>query len=150
MHHRICLRLAEHRDMSILRDWRLGAKFAFRYQGPIEEQAHIGWFEGLLSDPSRYLYMLEVDGEAIGCVGLRQEVSHWEVFNVINGKRDSGSTRGVMRAGMQLAMSLAWMERQMPIYASVLAGNPAVHWYASLGFELEDANPEEVRLRWSR
>lgn len=70
---RVLLRLPDGAgDHRKLVDWRNDAELKqwFYDDEPVSMEGHLCWWAGVRTDPSQRFYMIEANGEAIGCLGL--------------------------------------------------------------------------------
>lgn len=129
------LRSATPGDLDFLRSWKNAHRQFFFHQAEISTEQQRSWFDAFVQRPHDYMLMVEHQGTAIGCMGIRLLESEWDVYNVILGDAAYGK-RGFMGCAFAAMLTMARQERALPITLKVLKHNPAVGWYLKNGFAI--------------
>ena len=138
-------------DLETLRVWKNANRFAFHHQDVITPEQQAQWFDRFANDPAQQLFLCEIEGEPIACVGFRvKDATRVELFNLICGSpiyRGSGlATRFLERMRDVLAG-----KGYTAIELEVLKSNPeAISWYARRGFQLHGEGGTFLRLLLTR
>lgn len=135
----ISLRAITRADCENLRAWKNANRFAFFYQETISPAQQAHWFEKYLTRADDYMFIVEIDARAIGCMGFRLIENRADIYNVILGEPVFGK-RGWMRAAMRVMCSFIRAEFTSDIGAQVLRANPATAWYRKCGFREQHAH----------
>lgn len=144
------LRSAEREDAERLRAWKNAHRRYFFFQDEISAEAQRRWIEGYLARADDFMFIVELDGRPVGCMGFRLLDGLADVYNVILGDAAEGG-RGLMSRALRLMLTHA---RTLTDRAGlkVLKDNPAVGYYQKNGFHVvKDAGDHlEMTLDWSR
>lgn len=103
-----------------------------------------------------YYYVAEVDGEIVGCCGIRNIAGEGEITNVVVASEYRG--RGIGRALMEYMLSEAVFHGIGDCTLEVRVSNAsAIRLYESLGFQSEGIRPgfyekpkEDAMIMWKR
>jgi RimJ/RimL family protein N-acetyltransferase len=124
-------------DLEKLRTWKNAHQMFFFHQQEIQPLQQLQWYAGYLQRADDYMFIVEAEGQSIGCMGIRLLVDGWDVYNVILGATEL-TGRGLMGRAFQLMLRFARERRQHPIKLKVLKQNPAIGWYQKNGFHIMD------------
>jgi RimJ/RimL family protein N-acetyltransferase len=133
----LVLRSAGEADLEHLRKWKNEQKQFFFYQEEITHNQQDQWYEGYLKRPNDIILMTEYEQQIFGCMGIRWQENHWDIYNVILGFRKFGG-RGLMGNAFSAMLDFAVAYKASPISLQVLKKNPAVQWYQKQGFEITE------------
>lgn len=103
-----------------------------------------------------YYYVAEVEGEIVGCCGIRNIAGEGEITNVVVASGFRG--RGIGRMLMEHMLTEASYHGIGDCTLEVRVSNiPAIHLYESLGFKSEGIRPgfyekpkEDAMIMWKR
>ena len=130
-------------DADVLARWREANRRWFTTEFPKNPERTALWVGEVLSSPDRFLVVVETSaGDCIGHVGLRDinlESGAAEIDNVVRGSRapnDEGLMAAAIEALLGFAVGTLGLRR---IRLRVFTDNPAIDFYARLGFEHEGA-----------
>jgi ribosomal protein S18 acetylase RimI-like enzyme len=85
-------------DVELLRAWKNANRHAFFHRAEIGPEEQRRWFEGFSQRSDAQMFILELDGAALGCVGFRFVApDSVDLFNLILGDA-STKRRGLMTA----------------------------------------------------
>ena len=135
----------QRRDQDTLRSWRNATREWFFCSQLITPAAQRAWFGGYRQRRDDYLFIVEVAGACIGCMGIRLKGT-WDIYNIIRGDHIYGGG-GYMGAGLEMMCEFARWLRPLPIVALVLKENPALRWYYHNRFKCDDENKGDT---WAR
>jgi RimJ/RimL family protein N-acetyltransferase len=148
---RVRLRSAAAGDAERLRAWKNAHRASFFHQQEIGPEEQERWLEGYLARDHDFLFVVEKDGEPVGCMGVRLFGAAADVYNVILGVPEAGG-QGVMSAALgrlcRFARTLA-----EEVSLKVLKDNaPARAFYEKNGFVVVDEADDhfQMSLDWSR
>ena len=142
----LTLRSIDHEDLERLRRWKNENREAFFFKGTISEQDQRDWYEAYLERPRDFMFIVEVEGCAVGCMGIRLLEDGWDVYNVIRSEAGLGG-KGYMSRALDLMCAYASRVVRSSISAKVLRANPALSWYRGRGFEAVDTKDDYVLIR---
>lgn len=147
----IALRLIDERDLPTTLEWRNrdDARVWFKTQDKIAPDAHRAWFERYRGKDDDYLFVVEVDGRAVGqCAvyGIDHTDGSAEVGRFLAAPGESG--RGYMRRSCALLTRLAADALGLRyLFLEVLENNArAIKVYAACGFVEEQRGGGLVRM----
>jgi ribosomal protein S18 acetylase RimI-like enzyme len=142
----LCLRRAERSDAERLRLWKNAHRTAFFFDQQISEDMQAAWFAGYLARADDHLFVLELHGRAVGCLGVRFDQGLGEIYNVILADL-SLRRRGLMTAALQTLLDFA-SDASARIVVRVRRDNDALRFYQRNGFVVvaERDNSFELRL----
>lgn len=143
----VLLRSANKDDLPNLRQWKNAQKAYFFYQSDISESQQREWFAAYQQRPDDLMFMVCVDGRAIGCMGIRLRGEVWDVYNVILGVTERGG-KGYMGAAFQAMLHFALERHLKPVTLQVLKHNPAVSWYEKNGFVMTSEQSDYFCMRF--
>jgi hypothetical protein len=129
----LIIRTSDRGDLNNLREWKNIHKQYFFYKLDITHAQQEEWFSDYLLRFNDYMFIVDFDGESIGCMGIRLKGDQWDVYNVILGKTEFGGY-GLMGRSYQVMLRFAKSQSELPISLQVLKNNPAVWWYEKNGF----------------
>jgi len=134
-------------DLEHLRQWKNDHREFFFYQEQISVDEQNRWYESFMNRPGDLMFTVEYDGEAIGCMGIRWEVNHWDVYNLILGKRIFGK-KGLMSKSFLRMLLYAHSIKPASITLKVLKSNPAITWYERQGFQITDEHEDFHSMKY--
>lgn len=132
-HTGLTLRTATWDDQDNLRCWKNSQRNFFFYTDIISPEQQSEWFSGYLRRQNDFIFIVIVQDEEIGCIGVRLLEREWDVYNVILGKSEYGR-KGFMSQALDVVLRFAYAKQSCPIRLNVLKINPAVLWYQKNGF----------------
>jgi RimJ/RimL family protein N-acetyltransferase len=144
------LRSVEVDDAERLRLWKNANRQHFFFKEEISSATQARWMEDYLRRPDDFMFIVELDGRPVGCMGLRLIAGKGDVYNVILGDPET-SRRGLM--GTCLRMMLAFGRGMTDeIGLKVLKGNPATRFYERNGFAVvgDRGDHLEMAVDWRR
>lgn len=146
---RVILRLAEPEDLEDLRTWKNANKAGFFFQEEISSEMQKAWYRTYLERTHDYMFIVEFQGDKVGCMGFRVIGGAADVYNII--AAPGGEGRGLMRAAMAVMCSYAARQTR-DIGCLVLKKNPAKNYYERCGFKITgDGGDHDIfKLDWSR
>jgi RimJ/RimL family protein N-acetyltransferase len=93
------------------------------------------------------MFIVDLNGNAIGCMGIRLLDEAWDIYNVILGLTDYGK-KGYMGKAFQTMLTYAQSVRKCSITLQVLKVNPAVAWYKKNGFVAAEEQADHYLLTY--
>ena len=127
------LRAANENDHENLRQWKNKQRAFFFHKKVISREQQRAWFNTFTTRSNDFMFIVEVNNSAIGCMGIRLLDKVWDIYNVILGLPDYRK-KGYMGKALQAMLDLAQSVNHCPITLQVLKSNPAVTWYKKNGF----------------
>lgn len=131
----VSLRQARRADLDNLRRWRNRHRHRFFHNGRISPEDQQAWFREYRRRRDDFLFVVRHRDLPVGCIGIRRTEAGWELYNVIRGRRPSGSA-GCMSAALDAVIAFARKAADAPVLLKVLPDNPAAAWYARNGFRV--------------
>ena len=144
----LSLRSIGRKDMEDLRQWKNAHRDFFFYKEIVDEAHQHLWFSDYLRRSHDFMFLVEIGGVGIGCMGVRWLDSHWDIYNVILGRSEFGH-QGFMGKALKVMLLYARSLKDEPISLRVLKRNPAIQWYLKNYFIIEDEHPEHLKLNYS-
>jgi len=135
----LVLRSAGQSDLELLRQWKNAQKQFFFHQQEITQEQQLNWYESYIERPYDLMLMVEFEHRLFGCMGIRWQENHWDIYNVILGLQEFGG-RGLMGHAFAAMLDFAGSLKAGPISLQVLKHNPAVKWYLKQGFEITETH----------
>lgn len=129
----ILLRTINRDDIEKLRKWKNENRKSFFYNKLISKKEQIIWFENYLKKPDDYIFIINVNGKEIGCIGFRKLDNEIDIYNVILGKKEFAGNNFVGKAMLALCSYLI-DKYKLKITCKVLIDNPAINWYKKNNF----------------
>jgi RimJ/RimL family protein N-acetyltransferase len=129
----LCLRAVNEHDLENLRQWKNEQREFFFHKDLIMPEQQRAWFAKFQARNHDYMFVVDLNGNAIGCMGIRLLDEAWDIYNVILGLPVYGK-KGYMSQALQTMLTYAQSVSQSPITLQVLKANPAVEWYKKNGF----------------
>ncbi len=129
----LTIRSANENDLENLRQWKNEQREFFFYKDIITPEQQRAWFVKFQARNHDYMFIVDLNSKAIGCMGIRMLDEVWDIYNVILGLPDYGK-KGYMGQALQAMLIYAQSVSQSPITLQVLKANPAVEWYKKNGF----------------
>lgn len=108
----LVLRAITSNDLEDLRIWKNVNRHVFFYQDVIETEQQKAWFQSYLKEPFNFMFVIDYNGSAIGCIGFRLNSGVADIYNVILGKEEYKG-KGLMSLGLRMIISYA-----IDVYAS--------------------------------
>ena len=127
------LRAANDNDLEFLRQWKNEQREFFFHKDIITPDQQHAWFAKFKARNDDYMFIVDLNCKAIGCMGIRLLDEAWDVYNVILGLADYGK-KGYMGKAFQTMLTYAKSVSNCPITLQVLKTNPTVAWYEKNGF----------------
>jgi hypothetical protein len=133
------LRLSEAADCENLRVWKNQNKRYYFHKADITPEQQVVWFTGYLARPDDHVYMVEEDSAgawlSVGVVAGRLLVDEdtFDLYNIMRGERTKAD-RTNMGAALRTLCVAAARAYPKSITCKVLSDNPALGWYAKIGF----------------
>jgi len=144
------LRSIKEDDIQLLRQWKNDHREFFFYKQIITVDQQKEWFTRWSSETCDHLFVVELKGASIGCIGARLFQETVDVYNVILGDK-AFKGQGVMSEALRAVVAFSqFLYSGLPVCVRVLQTNPAVGWYERNGFARITANDEFVTMRWER
>jgi hypothetical protein len=144
------LRLATRDDREALRIWKNEHKQSYFHRADISPEQQAAWFEGYLARPDDHVYMIDEElgssWKSVGVVAARflSDENTVDLYNIMRGFRTSADRTNMGAALRTLCCAVARAYSQ-PITCKVLSDNPALGWYARLGFiQVEDRGDHKL------
>lgn len=134
-------------DIELLRVWKNNNRHAFFHRAEISPEDQRRWFTGFSQRTDAQMFILELDGAALGCVGFRFVASgSVDLFNLILGET-STKRRGLMSAfyGV-LERELAWRGVSRVELRVLCTNTPGIAFYERHGFTRYDAQDDGESL----
>ncbi len=139
------LRAASRLDLLNLRNWKNAQRAFFFHTAEITQEQQQAWFDAYLLRPNDYMLIVDVNGRAIGCMGIRLLAGEWDVYNVILGD-EMYAKKGYMGKAFQVMIAFASAQTFIPITLKVLKHNPAASWYQKQGFEMVSEQEDHYQM----
>ena len=133
------LRSAGQADLEHLRQWKNEQKQFFFHQEEITANQQGQWYELFKTRPYDLMLMTKYEQQVFGCMGIRWQENHWDIYNVILGLQEYGG-RGLMGLAFSAMLDFAGALKAAPITLQVRKKNPAVTWYQKQGFEITETH----------
>ena len=121
---------ASAQDVEFLRTWKNAHRTSFFDQSEITRAQQAIWFKDLCRRDDDFMYMVDVDGQTVGCMGFRRIGQVVDFYNIIRGVPPLGGP-WVMSRALQALLRAAFHEFALPVTGKVLRSNPALAWYAA-------------------
>ena len=141
----LILRAANENDLENLRHWKNEQREFFFHKDIITSEEQRAWFVKFQARNHDYMFIVDLNSRAIGCMGIRQLDEAWDIYNVILGLTDYGK-KGYMGKAFQTMLAYAQSVRKCPITLQVLKSNPAVSWYKKYGFVAKTEQADHYSL----
>lgn len=144
------LRSAESDDGERLRTWKNANRQHFFFQDEISPEAQLRWMQGYFERADDFMFIVELAGRPVGCMGFRLIGGEVDVYNVILADPSAGG-KGTMSKALRIMLSFA-RKLTSKVGLKVLKGNPAVRYYERNGFHVlaERGDHLEMALDWNR
>jgi RimJ/RimL family protein N-acetyltransferase len=124
----LSLRAINENDLENLRHWKNEQREFFFHKDIITQEQQGAWFAKFEARKHDYMFIVDLNGNAIGCMGIRLLDESWDIYNVILGLTNYGK-KGYMGKAFQKMLAYAQSVKKCPITLQVLKSNPAVAWY---------------------
>lgn len=135
----LALRPANRADLERLRQWKNEQRQYFFHQVEISTDQQSQWFDAFAKRPYDLMLMTEYEKQTFGCMGIRWQENHWDIYNVILGLQEFGG-RGFMGLAFSALLDYGDALKPAPISLQVLKHNPAVSWYQKQGFNITETH----------
>ena len=129
----LSLRAINEHDLEYLRQWKNEQREFFFHKDIITPEQQRAWFAKFQVRNHDYMFIVDLNCKAIGCMGIRMLDEAWDIYNVILGSLEYGN-KGYMGKAFQTMLTFAQSVKKCPITLQVLKSNPAVVWYTKNGF----------------
>lgn len=94
-----------------------------------------------------HMFVVQVDGASVGCMGYRLGDDDIDFYNIIRGRSDSAP--GVMHKALRCLIDVARATYPArPVRVRVLSSNPAIEWYGMCGFVETVREADHVVMTW--
>ena len=122
--------------------WKNRHKQFYFHKADISPEQQAAWFEGYLARPDDHVYMVEEEDaqgagiwKTVGVVAARllSEEKTVDLYNIMRGTR-TPADRTSMGEALRTLCNAAARVYPLPITCKVLSDNPALGWYATIGF----------------
>lgn len=144
---RVQLRSIDVSDLDLLREWKNANRQYFFDREKISRDQQATWFAGFLRRSEDHMFMVQVDGSPIGCMGFRLRAGEIDFYNIIRGRRHIAP--GVMHLALQHLIRIVQDEFPgLKVRVRVVAGNPATSWYRRCGFREVETVEDHVLMEW--
>ena len=124
-----------------LRRWKNANRQSFFHQELISKEQQREWYDKFCSRDDDYMFVAQEkpfsDDTAIGCVGFRILDDSVDIYNIMRGETSSNG-RGRIGDAVVIMCSYIRLVSTKRIGCKVLANNPALEWYSSIGFTIRD------------
>jgi hypothetical protein len=133
------LRLAARDDRENLRVWKNQNRQFYFNKKEITTEQQAAWFDGYLARADDHVYLVEEEEshswKTVGVVAARflADEDTVDLYNIMRGLRTTAD-RTNMGEALQTLCRAAALAYQQPITCKVLSDNPALGWYAHIGF----------------
>ena len=150
---RVRLRLAELEDRENLRVWKNLHKQFYFHKADITPEQQLVWFTSYLERPDDHVYMVEEEERgtwaAVGVVVARllPDQNAVDLYNIMRGAR-TAAERTNMGEALRTLCRAARLAYPQPITCKVLSDNPALGWYARIGFVVAEDRGDYKLLRF--
>lgn len=130
---KLSLRAARSGDLEKLRGWKNSHSEFFFQKTQISFNEQLNWYKHYKVRRHDKMFIVELNGEPIGCMGIRLVGDYWDVYNVILGN-NAHAKKGYMSMAFKEMLTNARQLDCRPIRLNVLTKNPACFWYQKRGF----------------
>jgi RimJ/RimL family protein N-acetyltransferase len=144
----LVLRAASEDDLENLRQWKNEQKEFFFHKYEITSDQQIHWYKSFLERSHDLLFIVEFEGRAFGCMGIRWLEGYWDVYNVILGVSAFGK-KGYMGRAFDALLDYTLSLKNEPITLQVLKHNPAIVWYKKHGFSITKTYDEHLLMTFN-
>jgi RimJ/RimL family protein N-acetyltransferase len=141
------LHTANETDLSNLREWKNKHRHFFFFNDEITPDQQAAWFLSYQGRPKDFMFMVKLEEEAIGCMGIRLIDNIWDVYNVILGLSQFQG-RGLMGKAFEAMLGYAMSRHPTQITLKVLKHNPAVAWYQKNGFLITSEEEDHYSMSY--
>lgn len=141
----LVLRAAQTHDQDNLREWKNAHRHRFFFQDLISADMQATWFDSYLKREQDFMFVVEVAGQAIGCMAVRRLADTWDYYNIILGVSQFGGL-GHMSRAFRMLCSFALEREALRISGKVLRENPAIDWYLRNAGRLVATQADYVEL----
>ena len=141
------LRAANEDDLENLRQWKNDHRAFFFHKMVISPEQQRAWFNTFKTRSDDFMFIVEVNNSAIGCMGIRLLGEVWDIYNVILGLPDYRK-KGYMGKALQAMLNFAQSGNHCPMTLQVLQSNPAVAWYKKNGFVITGEHSDHFSMAY--
>jgi RimJ/RimL family protein N-acetyltransferase len=128
-------RPAEWSDVELLRRWKNAMRHAFFHKDVISAEAQQAWFQAFSARTDARMFVLEIGGCAVGCVGFRAAgPATVELFNLILGEPTLARSGVMSEFHRALAEELARHGIERIVLVVLRDNTPAIAFYERLGY----------------
>jgi ribosomal protein S18 acetylase RimI-like enzyme len=142
----LLLRSINEGDIEQLRKWKNDHREYFFHKDIITVEQQKKWFSKFATNLNDFMFLINYNGEDIGCMGFRMLDDKADIYNVILGKK-AYTRRGIMSASFRMMIEYIMSRYTENISAKVLLTNPAVRWYKKNGFWIESSYSDYHLMR---
>jgi RimJ/RimL family protein N-acetyltransferase len=142
------LRTIKENDLEILRLWKNAHKEYFFYKIEITPEEQSVWFEALNERRDDHMFIIEVQGKGIGCIGARKYQEFIDIYNVILGDKNYKGQHVMTNALWAVVSFCNLVFIDKPVRVRVLRTNPAIKWYEKIGFKMIDYYEDHVVMQF--
>ncbi|MEM5507014.1 hypothetical protein WNY81_19425 [Shewanella frigidimarina] len=120
-------------DLENLRLWKNKHRNSFFHKEIISPKQQADWFDSYQSDSENKMFVVMLDGEAIGCMGYRIKEGIIDVYNIMRGV-ETNNEKFKMSDAFKLMLNFIKHKYKKKITCVVLNENPAFNWYVKNEF----------------
>ncbi|WP_350551522.1 hypothetical protein [Pseudoalteromonas sp. 120-MNA-CIBAN-0494] len=124
-------------NLENLRLWKNKHRNSFFHKEIITTKQQLEWFNSYLNDSENQMYIVMLNGEAIGCMGYRFKEGVIDVYNIMRGV-ETNHEKFTMSDAFKLMLNFINYKYQKKISCVVLNENPAFNWYLKNEFEVKE------------
>jgi len=132
-------------EIEIIRLWKNKNREFFFFSDEISKDMQLNWFESYQTRIDDFMFVIWLDEQPLGVIGLRDIDGIWDIYNVIRGN-DTLKGSGYMHKALRIIIDFALEKNDKPITLKVLKNNPAVAWYLRNGFEVRKELENSLNL----
>jgi RimJ/RimL family protein N-acetyltransferase len=134
-------------DIELLRNWKNQNRKYFFYKDVISPSQQREWFNSYVNNEKENIFIVEYEGNRVGCMGFRLMDDVIDVYNVICGNKNFGG-RGIMGRALRLMCSYIIDNHDREITLMVLLDNKkAIDWYVKNGFEETERKEDYIYMK---
>jgi len=136
-------------DLGNIRVWKNANRHVFFHQNIIGVEQQKAWFQSYLEEPFNFMFTIEYNGSAIGCMGFRIIDNIADIYNVILGDSQYQG-RGIMSLSLRVLCSYILKFHTNKITLKVLKTNKiGQRFYSKNGFIIEREKKDYYLMRLS-
>ena len=143
----VALRPIDVSDLESLREWKNANRERFFHRREITTVQQDEWYLSFQNRTDDYMFMVELDGVRVGCMGYRVDGDDIDFYNIIRGRTDIGA--GLMHEALgRLVAEARFRYPGRRGRVLVVADNPAISWYRKCGFRELVTEHRYVLMEW--